>query len=74
MLVAGNNTNCNGNSQHVKARITVTVTFLKFIKQRTDCANYKQRDVEKLCWLELYQNYNDDVFKSEMHLNCDMFN
>ena len=44
------------------------------VKERKDHAPDKQREIEKPWWLEVYQNYRDENFKSEMSLNRDTFN
>ena len=64
-------TRFNENSQHRKAAITAPV---ENVKKRKDCAPDKQREIEKPWWLEVYQNYSDENFKSEMSLNRDTFN
>ena len=74
MFMKRNSRNSNENSQQIKAGITATVAVLENVKQRKDRAPDKQRNVEKLWWLEVYQKYSDEDFKSEMRLNRDTFN
>ena len=54
--------------------IVATAAILENVKERKEQAPDKQRNVEKLWWSEVYQNYSDQDFKSEIHLNRDTFN
>ena len=68
-----NRANKKGDS-YKNHRNVATAAIFENVKEQKDRAPDKQRYAEKLWSPEVYQNYSDQDFKSEMRFNRDTFN
>ena len=64
----------NVSAQMDKVGVAAAAAILGNVKERKERSPNKQREVEKLWWSEVYQNYTEEEFKGEMRLNRATFN
>ena len=54
--------------------VAAAIAIEENVKERKERNADRVRNVEKLWWIEVYERYSDDDFKSEMRVNRDTFN
>ena len=64
----------NKGDSYENSGIVATAAIFENVKEQKEWALDKQRNFEKFCWSEVYENYSDRDFKSKMGLNRDTFN